>query len=171
MMEVSPADFSDGHFDGLVAFTLTPNPKRYHTVTPSLQYKQLIDKLFSSKQIPHTFSKWYFVPELNKQGNVHIHGWFKIKDRIKYYKWFVPTCKRWGFTLTKYNKINNKWTDYVNKEVEDTIDIIGEETPIPWDENAYQAYHAKKRVLADYPRAILKKSVKKISILTLFKKK
>lgn len=168
MNGTNPADFTEGFYTGLVAFTWTPNPAKYHSCSPAAQYKQLIDTVLNSNKLKHTLQDYYFVPELNTNGNIHIHGWYKIKDRIKYYKWFIPACKCWGFTLVKNKNINEKWVEYVNKEFHDTLDILGEGTPMPWCDSVAQEYQEKRRVLQDYPRFVFKKPK---NILKYFSKK
>lgn len=110
------------------AFTWTPDPMKYPSSDPRSQYKCLLNYILL---VAFKYFKYFcFVPELNTNGNVHIHGWYIIKDNIAYYKSFIPKCKRLGFVLIK-KKVNEKWFDYVNKEIDLTINVIGEDMPIP----------------------------------------
>lgn len=90
--------------DTVYLFTWSPDPARYPTNDPKEQYKILFDLVLrNAKKVFTTFS---FTPECNAMGNVHIHGWYVIKDKVKYFKWWLPKCKQFGFV--KINVMKTK---------------------------------------------------------------
>lgn len=102
----------------LSAFTLNPDPSRYNSDDPVVQYEQLLQDIFlKEKHMCATFSVYAFVPEMTENGNVHIHGYYIVKDRVKYYRWFLPKCKSWGYIKVKTTNVNKKWLTYCQKEV------------------------------------------------------
>lgn len=139
--EEAQDDIDEIDMTNAYAFTWTPNPSKYPSSIPRKQYKSLLQYILLSS---YKFFKYYcFVPELNMNGNVHIHGWFIIKDKIKFYKHFLPKCKQYGYVLVK-NNINEKWFDYCNKEIDDVIQILGDDLPIPLTHLNNQAYIPEK---------------------------
>jgi len=41
-------------------------------------------------------SEFCFVPEISDMGRLHMHGWFRLKDKIKWVKSVIPLLKRNG---------------------------------------------------------------------------
>jgi len=124
-----------------IAFTWTPNPIRYPSSQCRKQYKCLLDYILLSSF--KFFSKYCFVPEINTSGNVHIHGWYIIKDRIAYHKFFLPKCKDLGYVLLK-TRVDDGWATYLEKDLSDTVRIIGFDLPIPLTHINNKAYVVKK---------------------------
>lgn len=142
------------------AFTWSPNPLRFPSTSPSKQYKSLLNwVLLKSHKM---FSKFCFTPELSEMGNVHIHGWFIIKDRIKYHKWFIPRCKAAGYVQIKYKNIDEKWFEYIKKDISYMNELFEERLPVPLTNLNYDAY---KRVLEK--KFKLKNKYSKISQKTI----
>lgn len=131
------ADEVSEYLPAFKAFTLNPNPDKYRTLDPVEQYKTLLLCLLFNNNIKHTFTKFYFTPELTQNGNVHIHGYYSIKDPIKYYRWFLPACKLIGFTCVK-DRVDDEWTyQYCTKDVELMTQLM-EELPVPLTSNNYE---------------------------------
>lgn len=126
--EEAQDELDDIDMTNVLAFTWTPNPIKYPSSQPRQQYKCLLKHILLAAS--KYFRLFVFVPELNTNGNVHIHGWYIIKDRIAYFKHFLPRCKQLGYVLVKKG-INTEWFDYVNKDVDDTVDVIGADLPVP----------------------------------------
>lgn len=112
----------------LIAFTWSPDPSKYPSSEPRKQYKSLLSHILLSAF--KFFRLFCFIPEINTNGNVHIHGWFIVKDKIAYYKYFLPRCRQYGYVVLK-SKVDKQWFNYCNKEIGDSIEIIGEDMPIP----------------------------------------
>lgn len=117
----------------LWAFTWTPDPQRYRSSQPSEQYSMLLQHILLSS---HKFFKHFlFVPELNLEGNIHIHGYFQIKDRISFYKTFLPRCKQLGFVKLKrefkQKPIDIGWIDYLCEDTHEMVYILEENQPYP----------------------------------------
>lgn len=130
-------DLDEIDMTNVMAFTWSPDPVKYPSSEPRKQYKSLLKHILLNSN--KYFRQFCFVPELNINGNVHIHGWFIIKDKIAYYKHFIPRCKQYGYVLIK-KEINNKWFDYLTKEIEETVGILGEDLPIPLTHLNIDAY-------------------------------
>lgn len=137
---------------GTIAFTLNPNPAAYRSPIPSDQYRALLHALFANKQIRHTFETFTFFPELTVAGNVHIHGYYVIRDPIKYYNWFLPAAKRLGYCCIKGRDITEKWAEYCTKSFSAIRDLMDDDLPIPID-NASQPLY-KKILKAKYTLAL-----------------
>lgn len=118
----------------IIAFTWSPNPALFPSSDPSQQYKSLLSHILLCAN--KFFSHFVFVPEINTSGNIHIHGYYKIKDQIAYYKLFLPRCKQYGWVLLKDNKqtstnVGLGWVDYLVKDIELTYSVLDEDLPIP----------------------------------------
>lgn len=115
--------------DNLRAFTWVPDPARYPSYDAKAQYKLLLSWVLLTAD--KYFSKFGFCPELTENGNIHIHGWFVIKDKIKYYKWFLPRCKRLGYVCVKKSP-NEKWFEYTDKDIDMMKELMRHgRVPIP----------------------------------------
>lgn len=135
--EIAEADIFDT--DEVCLFTWNPDPNRYPTTKPHEQYKILIDLLLinSSK----VFSRFAFTPELTLNGNIHIHGWFVIKDKYKYFKWFLPKCKSFGFVKIDKMKSKNALEEYYKKDINHMNELMNEyDLPIPLTHDNIDAY-------------------------------
>lgn len=77
-------------------FTWTPNPKKYRSTNPRCQWKQLCKGYLVSATC-RCFEKYCLLPELNTNGNVHVHGWFILKDYSKWFSFWLPKIKRVGY--------------------------------------------------------------------------
>lgn len=102
----------DYSMEGYYAFTWCPNPSYYTTLSPIGQFASVIPLL--TRQI-RCISDYWFSPEITKQGNIHIHGMFKIADKIKFYGFWLPAIKRYGYTLVK-DRVDCKWVEYIFKD-------------------------------------------------------
>jgi len=112
-------------------FTWSPNPARYPSSTPSDQYKVLLDLvLLKTDKLFHQFA---FTPELTEAGNIHIHGFYVIKDKVKYYKWFLPKIKSFGNTRIERMR-RQYWRnaiDYLVKDCTMMNEIFENKLPVP----------------------------------------
>lgn len=136
-------DFADKYKNNLAAFrafTWAPNPNRYRSLDPTQQYKALLACVLLKRPIKDTFNVFLFTPELTETGNIHIHGYYSIKDSIKYYNWFLPAVKSFGFVTVK-SIVNETWThDYVCKDMTKMEDILDHDVPIPLTNDNYDSY-------------------------------
>lgn len=161
--EEAQDDIDEIDMTNALAFTWTPDPMKYPSSEPRKQYKCLLKHILLSAF--KYFRVFCFVPELNLNGNVHIHGWYIVKDKIGYFKNFLPKCRQLGFVLIK-NKINEQWFEYVNKEIDDSLQVIGDDMPIPLTHlnvYSYKDIWTKKSGVKYYPR-------RKFDITKYFKK-
>lgn len=88
--------------DGPYLFTFSPKSL--------FDYNKLYMKVYSDVS-QYFKSFWYCMdefeinPELNANGGLHYHGYFIIKDRVKYFKSCLPTLKRNG--MVRVEKIKH----------------------------------------------------------------
>lgn len=164
---------------GLLAYTLTPNPARYRSHDPVEQYEALLYTLYRLPRLRKCFEEFYFTPEVNLQGNVHIHGYYKVKNKYEYNRWFLPASKQWGFIKVK-NDVDTKWTDeYCRKDLVDMIDLLyennyGVRMPVPITLESLQKYTEKMenigRMQVRHPQAcVWPKKIKKRKVSDYFK--
>lgn len=92
--------------------------------------------------------------EFNKNGNLHYHGYFILKDKYRWYKIILPKMKYHGFI--KINKVENdleKAMVYCRKDRELMSKII--EHDIPFTELSHQKHipislNDNTNILPDY---------------------
>lgn len=154
-------DLEEG--DKLHAYTLNPNPSRYNSKIVEKQYAQIFYALLHVA--PKVFSKFCFTPELTELGNVHIHGWYVIKDRVKYHKFWLPKSKSMGFVRIKYKDITEEWFEYIEKDMDFMNEMI-EDLPVPYthkDKTPYLKYWNSKKQMESVRRyEVLKKKGPKV---------
>jgi hypothetical protein len=81
-------------------------------------------------------SYYNFMPELSESGRLHMHGWVVIKDKVKWFKDFIPRLKRYG--MIKVDKPNSvKAFEYYKKEAETTVQILDKYRFPLCDQNNY----------------------------------
>lgn len=143
-----------------IAFTFNPNPQNYTSHNPSSQWAQALNCM-RCKRLPDIFENYIFVPELTMQGNVHVHGWYIVKDDDLYHNYWLPTLKRHGLVLLKANKpmvprhddeqhdaqhmyahnsVNDGWLDYIYEDVPLMDTIMEKWLPISVSPLNYQQY-------------------------------
>jgi len=156
--------------DALHAFTLNPDPRRYRSFHTNYQYLSLLKCIFCKRDIMNTFDYFLFTPELTLQGNVHIHGYFHVKDIKKYYAWFLPACKHWGFVLIKEH-VNQEWTmNYITKKMNEMWNLFDEELPVPLTSDNFNYWKEKIDKINTEPKhTMVLKFKKKKSVLHYFK--
>lgn len=127
--------------DNVYAFTWNQT-LRYQSTGPSDQYESLLHYFYKNYKILGTF---VIVPELTINGYVHIHGVFTIKDKIKFYKTFMPILKNIGFVMIKPCSHVTGWLQYMSKTISEMIEIMRPELPIPLTSDNVQTYKAIHR--------------------------
>lgn len=152
----------------VIAFTWTPDPLRYPSPHPRAQWKMLVRYILLAS--PRFFRSYMFVPEINQAGNIHVHGWYILKDKIAYFKTFLPKCRALGYVKLKY-KVDVKWFQYCEKEVWDiTQPSIGYDLyPLICHENIDQQRLRYKQCLKPRPKHYAPKYVIK-DVSKYFKK-
>lgn len=114
----------------LMLFTWTPDPNRYPTSKPHEQYRILLDLVLL--KFDKVFSTFACSPELNCNGNVHIHGWYVVKDPVKYFKWLLPKMKGLGFVKVSAANSKKALSDYYKKDIDLMNQLMDEyDLPIP----------------------------------------
>jgi len=166
MIHTKPAVIPDHpRYGKIQAFTLSPNPKYYNSYDPVGQYEQILMAIFRYVPLRRALSKFVFVPELNANGNIHIHGMYYIKNKYAYNRWFLPACKHWGWTLVKDKNIDQEWVEYIYEDLLETQDILscdenGQLMPVPMTKESLREYtyvHELKHVKNAIPVKNLKK--------------
>lgn len=118
----------------MYAFTCNPKAQFYEHVDgvdkydPCYQHnwKKMISVL---KHLNRCCSKYLIIPETSETGKLHCHGWFVMKDSIKWKKSVKGILeKQLGFI--KINKVtdNNAFLkkSYYSKDLEETLTLIGD---------------------------------------------
>lgn len=108
-------------------YLITWNPKpKFYNYTPygdndyRLQWFTMVDVLSNAYRSLHYFA---FMPEISDEGKLHMHGFFTIRDKVKYHKSFLPSLKRGGFIKkSRVNSLKWKTFKYHVKDVQDTLD-------------------------------------------------
>jgi len=119
-------------------FTWSPNPKRMD-FRPYKNYMQHIWLTFYG--INQAWDKFCICPELNPEsGAVHYHGWYTMKDYVKWFKVFKPRLNTLGFTkinLLKHKESKDEALAYYKKNFADTKEIMYP-LPIPYSHINYK---------------------------------
>lgn len=126
----------------LKLITWTPDPSRYPTTKPHEQYKIILQLILL--QSHKVFSTFALTPELNENGNIHIHGWFVLSDSVKFYKYYLPKMR--GFGYVKVDKcIKREGLTYYKKDIELMNELMYEyDLPIPLTHVNIKAYLDEK---------------------------
>lgn len=124
--------------DTVYLFTWAPNPIKYPTSKPHEQYKILLDLVLLN--FNKVFSTFALSPELTASGNTHIHGWYVIKDKYKYFKWLLPKMKAFGFVKIDVMK-DKSALHYYKKEIGLMNELMDEyNLPVPLTHLNIKAY-------------------------------
>lgn len=130
---------------GMTAFTLNPNPKKYNTDDPLEQYAIVIQNVLSHQSLKDSCKSYYIYPELTENGNVHIHGYLFVKDRIKFYRSFLPLCKRMGHTKIKTKNIDSKWVEYCQKDQDLMTEMMEPQLPVPYTVESFEHFRSIRK--------------------------
>lgn len=131
------------NLEAFKAFTWSPNPNLYRSNDPIAQYRTCLRWLYAAN--PDSCLKHFvFTPELTQNGNIHLHGYFFIKDPIKFYRRFLPMLKSKGNTYIK-DRVDDNWLyEYMTKSVVLMANLMADEdVPIPLYDDNYFDYHLK----------------------------
>lgn len=79
-------------------------------------------------------------PEMHASGNIHWHGTMAIHDRIKYYKTLGTFQGEIGFVTMVEIDDQQGWDDYCNKDINLMREILGEQCPIPINNEISKTY-------------------------------
>lgn len=112
--------------NGSLAFTWSPDPKKFKGIKPRYQW----DDILSFVRLLSSCAYFTLYPELNANGNLHIHARVEIFDKVKWYKKVLPTFKYNGFVLIKSKDINEKWDEYIAKDKEIMESVLELKLPI-----------------------------------------
>lgn len=99
--------------NGTIAFTWSPDPKKFAGKRPMYQFYDTIILIQRAFRHSADYTVW---PELNLNGNIHYHGILFMRDKIKFYKFSLPLLKFHGFVLLKDKNINDAWYRYMSKD-------------------------------------------------------
>lgn len=125
------------------ALTWVPDPKRYKTKDPYKQYQTCLTYLRMASKV---FEEYSFIPELTLDGNVHIHGYYLVKDMIKFFRKFLPMLKSCGFIKIKPITTMHDWQAYMMKDMEQN-QYLFDGLPYPFDNDTIipkWVYQSKK---------------------------
>lgn len=114
-------------YDKVMLITWNPKP-RFYAYDPygdnnyPRQWNTMLEVLCEAYR---TCSRFAFVPEISEDGKLHMHGWYVIKDRLKYHKSFLPSLRKNGF-IKKSKARSHEWKTfkYHVKELEITREYL-----------------------------------------------
>lgn len=92
------------------------------------QWEDMVCKVL--RHLNRCCNYYCIVPEISVAGRLHCHGWFVLKDKIKWHKSVLPTIQRNG--LYKIDKMNQKFEKrdktfyYYKKDLPDTYRILSD---------------------------------------------
>lgn len=116
-------------------FTCSPNPRKCGID----QYRNYMDHLWVVfSKFSRCMSEFVVSPELNENGNIHYHGWFVLKDKVKFYKHVLPAMKKLGFVkISKLKHRNAEWDYYCQKDYEIMKELC-QPIPVPMTHRNYK---------------------------------
>jgi len=171
-MEIIEMATSELTYDSKVyLFTWNPDPKKflYDKYCNPKQYKDVskldikkcwLKMLQVLKSLQRCSVSYCIVPEVSDEGKLHCHGWFKLSDKIKWFKSVLPCIKRNGFM--KINKLNTpiENIDYYYKEIDETKEILGDVfcvfTDFTYDEVMQMCWRYIEKLIAKEKPNIIK---------------
>lgn len=110
-------------------FTWNPSDKKVGT---DHDYQTKWDNMITGylKHFNRCMYKYCILPEISDAGRLHVHGWFVIKDKVKWVKSVKPRLQRSGrFKMSKkFEKCKKDPFYYYKKDIEDTIQIFPQRT-------------------------------------------
>lgn len=169
----SPTDFVeiselDLNWESNEVYLFTWNPKDRFVgdlVKPQFKWDSMITKVL---QFFDRCMKYYCViPEFSITGRLHCHGWFVIKDKVKWHKSVYPKMKANGFV--KINKAKcEKSMHYYKKELDDTCKMLDHVPLCHYNCSTVQKEIDVKYILLQSARLNVKKKIKKVSIVSMF---
>lgn len=107
-------------------------------------------------------NKFVIVPEIGDLGKLHCHGWFYMKDKIKWTKSVLPSLKKFGFIkLNKATVINKKSFKYYKKDLSFTKCILTDFNTIVYTPDTYSYMHDMIR-FHDYNAILTQKDITKV---------
>lgn len=136
------------------------NPKKVKNVTLLDVKKCWIKMLQVLKNIHRCSTSYCIIPEISDEGKLHCHGWFKLSDKIKWFKSVKPIITRNGFM--KINKLNTpiENIDYYYKEIYETKEILQDVfvvlTDFTYDEVMSMCWRYVERLIAFEKPSIIK---------------
>lgn len=129
LKEIIDLACSDIHYDNKVyMFTWNPKPTFYqYDKYGDNDYKsQWVKMITVLKHIDRCSNCYCIVPEISDDGKLHVHGWFRLDDKVKWLK----SVKR-GITNNGFIKLNRLYVaiekiDYYYKELDETREILND---------------------------------------------
>lgn len=133
-----------------IIYLFTWSPKDQNTLNPKFKYIDDIANYF--RQWHQCMKEFEVNPEFNQNGNLHYHGYFRIKDQIKWFKRILPKMKYNGYI--KINKVHTSFDEaikYTRKDREVMTEVLYP-LKVPYTEKDKEKQHIpnKEDSLLDY---------------------
>lgn len=112
--------------DVVYFFTWNPHDRFYGCITEDKQYKMMWYQMIQRglRYFRKCSKKYAFNPEFSEIGRLHCHGWFVMKDKIKWIRGVMPKLRKGGFIkVSKQNK-KSKGMEYYREDLSETRQII-----------------------------------------------
>lgn len=119
----------DIHYDNKVyMFTWNPKPNFYqYDKLGNNDFKcQWVKMITVLKHINRCSNSYCLVPEISDEGKLHVHGWFRLDDKLKWLKSVKPMITRNGFMKINRLYVPIERIDYYYKELDETKGILNE---------------------------------------------
>lgn len=113
----------DYSLDYIQTFTWSVRPKQLRIWGGDSYESQWKCMVLQLQIIKRCCDKYVILPEISDDGRLHCHGWFNVSDKIKYFKQFLPTMRRYGFIDVRKMKSPN-WFSYITKNLVTTVQVI-----------------------------------------------
>lgn len=103
-------------------FTWNPNDKKICADDYNNKWMTMITKCL--KYFNSCMLYYCVVPEVSDAGRLHCHGWFIIKDKIKWVKRVKPLLEQNGRFKMSKQKVKGEGFYYYKKDIEETSGIV-----------------------------------------------
>lgn len=116
--------------DEVWLLTWTPAPWKYPSNDCIEQFKMSL--FWILKLIPLCWKTFCITPELSEAGNIHWHGWFVMKDKIKYYRQLLPRIRALGYEkIRKARNVKKALSkEYHRKSLKFMVQLLDQDLPI-----------------------------------------
>lgn len=101
-----------------IGFTLSP-PDKHHVPSHVLLFRWYERIQAILRDFAHDYQIY---PEFDNKGRLHFHGWFSLKDKVKFFR-IGNKLKKYGYVKWETN-LSQKWFEYCKKDVETSRNVF-----------------------------------------------
>lgn len=158
--DLAVSDLEEG--EDIYLITWAPNPRKmdYRSKTNYMNHIWLV--FYGINQV---WDKFCICPEINHEsGAIHYHGWYTMKDFIKWFKVYKPRLNTLGFTkinLLKHIDKRDEAFKYYTKEIDITKEVVYP-IPIPFSHLNYKNVINAVRVACKWKKPKREQKIKSL---------